>query len=185
MSKSELIQHLYNEINRQNTWYMWTVGTLVVIIGLVIGFFAYLTWRMSDKQIDKLKTEIKQELSDKFNPEIEKVKLSELNDVLMPFNDIISTRPRQLDDSTLIFLVLNSLQLISQMKDDDVLRNVSAIPNACTLLFNSLNPELLSQKYIYGATLQIQELLKTLYPTDDFKNYHNEIARTLSNKLHS
>lgn len=59
MSKDDLISHLYDEINRQNTWYMWTVGILVALITLIIGYFSILQWKISSNQIKKLKSEIK------------------------------------------------------------------------------------------------------------------------------
>lgn len=58
MSDSELVQHLYDEINRQNTWYMWTVGILIGIITLIIGYFSVLQWKISDKQVKKFSDEI-------------------------------------------------------------------------------------------------------------------------------
>lgn len=58
MSESDLVSHLYDEINRQNTWYMWTVGILVALITLIIGYFSILQWRISDKQIKKMQEAI-------------------------------------------------------------------------------------------------------------------------------
>lgn len=75
MSKDDLISHLYDEINRQNTWYMWTVGILVALITLIIGYFSILQWRISDKQVHKMKEAI-----DKANNKAEE--LSEMNKIL-------------------------------------------------------------------------------------------------------
>lgn len=59
ISENDLISHLYDEINRQNTWYMWTVGILVTLITIIIGYFSILQWKISNNQIEKLKSEIK------------------------------------------------------------------------------------------------------------------------------
>lgn len=40
MSRTEMIQHLYDEINRQNTWYMWTIGALIAIVFGVVAFYS-------------------------------------------------------------------------------------------------------------------------------------------------
>lgn len=66
MIQSELIQHLYDEINRQDTWYMWTVGILVTVIVLVVGFYSYQQWRFSDKGIKKMQEKFKKEFHDEF-----------------------------------------------------------------------------------------------------------------------
>jgi Na+/phosphate symporter len=52
MTQSELIQHLYDEICRQNTMY-------VSIIGLLVTAFAYFQWRLSDRKVRKIEREIK------------------------------------------------------------------------------------------------------------------------------
>lgn len=67
MSKAEQIEKLYEEISRQNTWYMWTVGTLVAIIALIIGAFMYFQWKLSDSQIKKLKAETETDLVKQYN----------------------------------------------------------------------------------------------------------------------
>lgn len=59
MSKAEQIEKLYEEISRQNTWYMWTVGTMVALIALMLGFFSLYQWRIGDKQIAKMNKETK------------------------------------------------------------------------------------------------------------------------------
>lgn len=66
MTQNELIQHLYDEINRQDTWYMWSVGTLITIIALVVGFYSYQQWRFSDKGIKKMQEEFRKKFHDEF-----------------------------------------------------------------------------------------------------------------------
>ncbi|WP_283593181.1 hypothetical protein [Limosilactobacillus galli] len=76
MSDSDLISHLYDEINRQNTWYMWTVGILVTLITLIIAYFSIIQWRISDKQISKMQAAI--------NDANKKAKeLTEMNNILV------------------------------------------------------------------------------------------------------
>lgn len=74
MNKAEQIEKLYEEISRQNTWYMWTVGTLVAIIALIIGIFAYFQWKLNDSQIKQIKNETENELVNRYrlDPDFEK-----------------------------------------------------------------------------------------------------------------
>lgn len=176
MSKSELIQHLYDEINRQNTWYMWTVVGLIGVITLIVGYFSVLQWKVSDKQIDKMKTEIKAELADKIinnQPDV--------NDILDPFNNISSTKPRIIDDTTLIFSVLNSLKRISRMKNNSIYLNINPIPMSCVDLIAAVSPNLAQQEYVTSAVKQIQSLLLELYPAAI--DYNSTIDRLIKERF--
>lgn len=62
MSNSDLFDKLYQEINRQNTFYFWYISALLVVIGLVLGFFSVLQWRLSDKQIQRMKDDALKEV---------------------------------------------------------------------------------------------------------------------------
>lgn len=55
MSNSDLFDKLYQEINRQNTFYFWVVGIVVSVAIAIAAFFGILQWRLSDKQIQKMK----------------------------------------------------------------------------------------------------------------------------------
>ncbi|MEJ6356501.1 hypothetical protein WJM93_03965 [Lactiplantibacillus plantarum] len=61
MSRTEMIQHLYDEINRQNTWYMWTIGALIAIVFGVVAFYSYEQWKFSDKGIKKMEEDFKRD----------------------------------------------------------------------------------------------------------------------------
>lgn len=67
MNKSELIQHLYDEISRQNTFYMAMIGILVTLLIGFTGLLGYFQWRLSTKQIGALKDNIEKELNKKYS----------------------------------------------------------------------------------------------------------------------
>lgn len=64
MSNSDLFDKLYQEINRQNTFYFWVIGIVVSVAIAIAAFFGILQWRLSDKQIQKMKNETRQELEE-------------------------------------------------------------------------------------------------------------------------
>lgn len=66
LSNSDLFDKLYQEINRQNTFYFWIIGIITAIAIAIAGFFGVLQWRLSSKQIDKLKTEIEDTMLTKY-----------------------------------------------------------------------------------------------------------------------
>lgn len=87
MSKSEMIQHLYDEINRQNTWYMWTVGILITLLIAFTGLLGFFQWKLSSKQVESIKSKIKLELNDEYNlDKIGKVSYLEMqNDAVLNY----------------------------------------------------------------------------------------------------
>lgn len=62
MSNSDLFDKLYQEINRQNAFYFWIVGIALSIAVAVTAFFGILQWRLSDKQIEKMKSDAKKDI---------------------------------------------------------------------------------------------------------------------------
>lgn len=66
LSNSDLFDKLYQEINRQNTFYFWIIGIITAITIAIAGFFGVLQWKLSSKQIDKLKTEIEDTMLTKY-----------------------------------------------------------------------------------------------------------------------
>lgn len=89
MNKSELIQHLYDEINRQNNYYMWIVGILVTLIIGFLGFLTYFQQKFSDKQVEKMKENFKKE----FKIDDTRVALKNANEKVEELNTLlVSTR---------------------------------------------------------------------------------------------
>lgn len=99
MTKSDLINRLYDEIGRENSWYSWSVGILVTVIVLVVGFYSYQQWRFSENGIQRMKKKFKEEFKEEFREEFkedfrkefkedfreefkEDFKINEMNDVL-------------------------------------------------------------------------------------------------------
>lgn len=77
ISNSDVFDKMYQEINRQNTFYFWVIGITLTIAIAIAGFFGILQWRLSDKQVQNLKAETKTET---INSIVEKYKLDELED---------------------------------------------------------------------------------------------------------
>lgn len=69
MSKSEIISKLMDEISSQNDWYLAVIGILITLTLFVSGFSIYAQLKLSDKQITKLKAEIKSGLVKEFSLE--------------------------------------------------------------------------------------------------------------------
>lgn len=69
MSKSEIISKLMDEISSQNDWYLAVIGILITLTLFVSGFSIYAQLKLSDKQIAKLKAEIKSGLVKEFSLE--------------------------------------------------------------------------------------------------------------------
>ncbi len=82
MSNSDLFDKLYQEINRQNTFYFWIVGIVVSVAIAIAAFFGILQWRLSDKQIQKMKNETRQELEELYQFSNMRDKINELKDDL-------------------------------------------------------------------------------------------------------
>lgn len=81
LSNSDLFDKMYQEINRQNTFYFWIIGIVVTIAVAIAVFFGVLQWRLSDKQIEKMKNDTIKEIVDKYN-------LNNLDDTMKKVNDI-------------------------------------------------------------------------------------------------
>lgn len=105
MSKSEMIQHLYDEINRQNTWYMWTVGILVALIIGFVGFLTYFQRKFSDKQVEKMKDNFKEE----FNIDETRVALENANKKVKELDTLlVDTRKIEKNLSSELFDTMNN-----------------------------------------------------------------------------
>lgn len=67
ITNSDLFDKMYQEINRQNTFYFWIIGIVVAVSVAIAAFIGVLQWRLSDKQIQKMKDSTKQELEEKYH----------------------------------------------------------------------------------------------------------------------
>ena len=73
MTNSDVFDKLYQEINRQNTFYFWIIGIVVTIALGITVFFGVLEWRLSTKQIQNLKSEIIHEVDNTYKAKIQKL----------------------------------------------------------------------------------------------------------------
>lgn len=173
MSNNDQITMLYNEISRQNTWYMWTVGILVTVIFGLAGFIYFVQFKLSQKEIEEVKVKLVHEYGlDK----LESRHLAKANSLLIPFNAIISLRPEHysVEDTALLFECISSLRQIKMLKEDTPLYNdLTTVPLACWMILASLSLKLKRTTFVYEAAKQMQELVKELYPKS--VDYNNQI----------
>lgn len=79
ISNSDIFDKMYQEINRQNTFYFWIIGITLTISVAITVFFGVLQWRLSDKQIQRMKEETKNEIAKEYS--LEKVaKIDDLDE---------------------------------------------------------------------------------------------------------
>ncbi|WP_423189415.1 hypothetical protein ACO1PF_00440 [Alkalibacterium sp. f15] len=67
MSSTEYIDQVNRLINLQNNYLTIFLGVLAV----VIGFFGVIQWKLSDKQIERIKNEVELKITEKYKKEIE------------------------------------------------------------------------------------------------------------------
>lgn len=123
MSKSEIISRLMDEMSSQNDWYLAAIGVLVTLTLFVSGFSIYAQLKLSDKQITKLKTEIKNDLVEEFSLE-DVSKINSINNSLtgLILTDLRNVTNRLMLDSesyTTVFLIHHLIRLIGYV---DLLR---------------------------------------------------------------
>nr|DAN11945.1 MAG TPA: hypothetical protein [Caudoviricetes sp.] len=69
VSNSDVFDKMYQEINRQNTFYFWIIGIALTVSIAIAGFFGVLQWRLSDKQIERMKEKTKSEIVKEYSLE--------------------------------------------------------------------------------------------------------------------
>lgn len=90
ITKSDLFDKMYQEINRQNTFYFWIIGIVITIAIAISAFIGVLQWRLSDKQIEKMKSETQQGLEDKYH-------FSNMQDKIDSLQEEIKSAKKQVD----------------------------------------------------------------------------------------
>lgn len=71
MANSDIFDKMYQEINRQNTFYFWIIGIVLAITVAITGFFGFLQWKLSDKQIENMKSQVLQQVDDTYKARVE------------------------------------------------------------------------------------------------------------------
>lgn len=180
MTKSEQITMLYDEISRQNTWYMWTVGALVMIIIGLSAFIYFVQFRLSQKEIKTVKNNLIREYH---LDDLDKTSLNTANDLLSPFNIIFSCKLRryEIKDTALLVACLRSLRAYKRLQDSSDYVENTMVPLACIELLNALSLELKQSNYVYSMAKQVQELVAELYPkAEDYNETIKEEIETFS-----
>lgn len=109
MSKEEMIQEII-EISAHNM--DWFIG----FVGLLLAFFAYFQWRLSQSQLDRLKEEIEKQIKVKYHLD----KINKIEQI----------------DNTLIQLVLTNLRSVTNrmLFDSESYTNVSLTDKAINII---------------------------------------------------
>lgn len=123
MSKSEIISRLMDEMSSQNDWYLTAIGVLITLTLFVSGFSIYAQLKLSDKQITKLKAEIRNNLVKEFSLEdVSKIDSIDNNLTGLILTDLRNVTNRLMFDSesyTTVFLIHYLISLIGYV---DLLR---------------------------------------------------------------
>lgn len=120
VSNSDVFDKMYQEINRQNTFYFWIIGIVLTISIAIAGFFGILQWRLSDKQVQNLKAETK---SETINEIAEKYKLDKLEDSyskLQNLTEQISELKKQNDTLSSSIKSLENIRQVRVIQDIQV-----------------------------------------------------------------
>lgn len=84
---NSLSEKYVDQVNRlmdlQNTY----LSIFLTVLGLVLAFFAFLQWRLSTNQIDKIKVDIEKELNEKYNLQA----IKDIEETVSVFNEALST----------------------------------------------------------------------------------------------
>lgn len=151
LSNSDLFDKMYQEINRQNTFYFWIIGIVVTIAVAIAAFFGVLQWRLSDKQIEKMKNDTIKEIVDKYN-------LDNLGDTMKKANNISDAFDvqKQLELRRGLTALTELDNEIDNLYSDDSMKVISARSKMYRLIdeivFNKFCPEIIkasSVKIIY------------------------------------
>ena len=112
MSKEEMIQEII-EISAHNM--DWFIG----IVGLLLAFFTYFQWKLSQSQLDKLKKEVENQIKVKYH--LEKInKIDQIDNTLiqLALTNLRSVTNRMLFDSesyTTISLTDKAINIIGYL----------------------------------------------------------------------
>ena len=112
MSKEEMIQEII-EISAHNM--DWFIG----IVGLLLAFFTYFQWKLSQSQLDKLKKEVENQIKVKYHLEkIDKIDQMDNTLIQLALTNLRSVTNRMLFDSesyTTISLTDKAINIIGYL----------------------------------------------------------------------
>ncbi|MCI1977823.1 MAG: hypothetical protein LKJ39_11000 [Liquorilactobacillus nagelii] len=139
MSKSDIISRLMDEISSQNDWYLAAIGILITLTLFVSGFSIYAQLKLSDKQITKLKNEIRNDLVKEFALE----NISEIKSIDNNLTDLILINLRNITSELILkggiytsdFIMEKSMYLIGyidilknrEIKNTEFIKNISNV----------------------------------------------------------
>lgn len=174
MTNSDVFDKLYQEINRQNTFYFWIIGIVVAIALGITVFFGVLEWRLSTKQVQNLKSEIIHEVDNTYKDKIQK-----LEKTLDEYKEYQTRKA---------LVVANSLSnkfFELETSDDPVKR--SMISNSIVQTVNDIIKNDMIADFVKVVTMQIFDT-KQIFDTNvkgaqqrQHKDEINEVYKTVMN----
>lgn len=179
MTKEQAIERLIEQVNHN-------MDTFIGILGIVLAAFLYFQWRLSEKQIQKMKDSTKQELEDKyhFQETINKVdeyrksleelkkKIKNLNhsidDNKRELNAVVQDREKELADSIAADTKLNLKQEIANAQIEKM--KIESQAMLLTTMNNSSDTKVLADA--------IREKIDKLMKDKKFKSISSPLTTT-------
>lgn len=168
MTNSDVFDKLYQEINRQNTFYFWIIGIVVAIALGITVFFGVLEWRLSTKQVQNLKSEIIHEVDNTY-----KDKIQRLEKTLDEYKEYQTRKA---------LVVANSLSnkfFELETSDDPVKR--SMISNSIIQTVNDIIKNDMIADFVKVVTMQIFDTNVKGAQQRQHKDEINEVYKTVMN----
>lgn len=174
ITQSDLYNDLYQEINRQNTFYFWIIGIVVTVSIAIAAFIGILQWRLSDKQIQKMKESTKQELEERFH-------FSETINKLNYFDDRLKAIENKLND--LETIANRNEQDIKDVKHDQQGSFVDSIVNGVNSRLDSSSLNASIQKInLESKAFEIANITDKDKSKAAVSNFKTEIDNLMASK---
>ncbi|WP_193063497.1 hypothetical protein [Oceanobacillus oncorhynchi] len=121
MTSDEYVNQVNRLMDLQNAY----MGIFLAVLGVVLAIMGFLQWRLSDKQVEKIKSETEKKLLDQFNYKLEgsikENKKTLLNSIRYPLFQTIDlnlmTDIRLIELPSKIEQILHSLEGITEIYD--------------------------------------------------------------------
>ena len=174
LTQDDLYNDLYQEINRQNTFYFWIVGIVVSVSIAIAAFIGILQWRLSDKQISKMKSELIEDIRDKY--------IDEINDSIKSVNEKLDAHLELnwKNDIWFINSLSTEISLLSIKEGPDLAQQINKIVfNMKNLLDDNTLEKPIKAAAMYALQGNLENISKDSVGFKGIQNFikHNEKAK--------
>lgn len=174
LSNSDLFDKLYQEINRQDTFYFWYISALMVVLSIVLGFFGVMQWRLSDKQISKMKSDLMGDIKDKY--------IDEINDSIKSVNEKLDVHLElnRKNDIWFINSLSTEISLLSIKEGPDLAQQINKIVfNMKNLLDDNTLEKPIKAAAMYALRGNLENISKNSVGFKGIQEFikHNEKAK--------